>query len=64
MKLQVDANRCQGTAMCVAVSPGLLQLREDGVADVLVENLDPNAVADAEEAVVSCPAAAITLIRD
>ncbi|TMS51187.1 ferredoxin [Mycobacterium sp. DBP42] len=64
MKIQVDTGRCQGTAMCLAVAPDLFDLDANGIAEVLVDELGPDLIAQAEEAVLACPAAALTIVED
>lgn len=64
MKIQVDIDRCQGTAMCLAVAPELFDILPSGVAQVLVDDVGPDLAALAEDAVLACPAAALTIVGD
>ncbi|MEE4024029.1 ferredoxin [Gordonia sp. PKS22-38] len=64
MKLQVDTARCQATAMCLAVAPELFDLGPSGIAEVLIDPVGPDLAGTAEDAVLACPTAAITLVHD
>lgn len=64
MKIQVDTARCQGTAMCLAVAPELFDLKPGGAAEVLVDDLGPDLASLAEDAVLACPASALSIIGD
>lgn len=64
MKIQVDTVRCQGTAMCLAVAPELFTLRDDGIAEVLVDEIGPELASLAEDAILACPTAALTIVDD
>lgn len=62
MKVQVDANRCQGTAMCLAVAPELFAIQPNGIAEVLMDEVGPEFAALAEDAVLACPASALSIV--
>ncbi|MFJ9173816.1 ferredoxin [Streptomyces sp. NPDC102360] len=62
MQVSVEMDKCCGAGQCVLVAPEVFDQRdEDGV--VIVLNAQPPAElhASVEEAVLVCPAAAITL---
>ena len=60
MKVRIDANLCQGHAMCALASPQLFRLSdEDGHAYVEDENVPPEWEAAVDQAVRGCPEGAI-----
>lgn len=61
MIILVDENLCIGAAPCVAISPEVFQLNDEGKAIVIGYNdTEENIIAAAE----SCPVAAIFLYKD
>jgi ferredoxin len=63
-RVAVDPGRCQGYGMCVAFHPGVFDLTPGtAVATVVHELIDEDDRADVQEAVLACPARAITLTR-
>lgn len=63
-RVVADLTRCQGYANCLITAPEVFDLSDDG--KVLVRDVDLALVDQATlaEAVASCPAAALTLLRD
>ena len=60
MKVRIDADLCQGHAMCALACPQLFQLSdEDGHAHVDDENVPPEFEDAVRQAVRSCPEGAI-----
>jgi len=60
MKVRIDAQLCQGHAMCALACPELFQLSdEDGHAFIEDENVPVEHEAAVEKAVRSCPEGAI-----
>jgi ferredoxin len=60
MKVRIDADLCQGHAMCALACSELFQLSdEDGHAYLEDENVPPEHEAAVERAVRSCPEGAI-----
>ncbi len=60
MKVRIDANLCQGHAMCALACPQIFQLSdEDGHAYVEDETVPPQYEDAVERAVQSCPEGAI-----
>lgn len=64
MKIQVDAPRCQGTAMCIAVAPGLFALQPNNVVEALVADVSGDSLTEAEDAVLACPTAALSIVEN
>jgi ferredoxin len=63
VKIEVDRNRCEGHAMCEAVAPDLFSVDDEGVVSVLIDDVAPGDVPHAQDAVLSCPVAALKLGR-
>jgi ferredoxin len=57
----VDEQRCQGHGRCELIAPHLFAVDDRGISSVLVGDIDPADLADAEEAEQSCPEQAITV---
>lgn len=56
-----DPSRCLGYASCVITDPARFDLGEDGKVKILDPVVHPDALVLAEEAIRSCPAAALRL---
>lgn len=63
MRLVVDDVLCVGHGVCADVAPELFEVGADGLARVLVDDVTPEHLANAELAMRRCPAEAITLVR-
>lgn len=61
MKILVNLHKCQGYANCVVASPEVFDLGDDGKVHLLEANLADADPTEVEEAVRSCPAAALTI---
>jgi ferredoxin len=61
MKVRVDAERCQGHAVCAVTAPDLFDLGGDGKAVVLDAEPGPAGWDGARAAEASCPELAILL---
>jgi len=61
MRLVVDVDRCDGTGVCAAIAPELLELADDDVVRVLRADLTGREAA-AEEAARACPKLALTVV--
>jgi ferredoxin len=59
MRITVDLARCQGYANCVVGSPDVFDLGEDGKVHLLRAEIADAERADVEDAVHSCPVAAL-----
>lgn len=55
----VDPSLCASTGMCEAVAPDLFEIDDDGTLRVLLAQLPPERVADAEAAARACPTRAL-----
>ncbi|RMG57848.1 MAG: ferredoxin [Deltaproteobacteria bacterium] len=54
----VDADTCTGCALCCDLCPGVFQLNDDNIAEVI----DPSGASEAEiqDAIDQCPVSAIS----
>ena len=64
MKVVVNRGRCTGIGICESISPVYFEVGDDGVLIQVREFVDDEHRAEVEEAVRSCPAAALTLVDD
>jgi ferredoxin len=62
MKVVVDFDRCESNAVCMGIVPEVFEVRDDDFLYVLDENPPEALRPRVEEAVRSCPKAAISLI--
>lgn len=59
--ISVDRHKCQGYANCVVASPDVFDLADDGKVALLRAQVGDDTRAEVEDAVRSCPAAALKL---
>ena len=65
MKVSVDKDKCCGAGNCVLLAPDVFDQREhDGIVDLLDERPAANLHALVREALVVCPAGAISVQED
>ncbi|MEE2060416.1 ferredoxin [Rhodococcus artemisiae] len=60
MKLEVDARKCAGHALCTVIDPDRFEMNDAGKADV-IGTLTADDLDLAREVVAECPAAAVLL---
>lgn len=61
MRIDLDADVCQGHARCHALAPELFDLDEAGYAVLRVEAVPPELEASARAAAAACPERAIAV---
>jgi ferredoxin len=62
LRVAIDAAKCTGEGICVGIAPGVFDLNEDGLAEVVdPEGADQNTIV---EAAASCPTDAITVVDE
>ncbi len=61
MKVVVDFDLCESNAICMGIAPEVFEVREDDFLYILQENPPEELRPQLEEAVMSCPRAAISL---
>ena len=64
MKVVVDFDLCESNAICMGIAPEVFEVREDDFLYILDENPPEALRPQLEEAVMSCPRAAIKLVDD
>ena len=62
MKVVVDFDLCESNAICMGLVPQVFEVREDDFLYILDENPPESLRAQLEDAVRSCPRAAIKLV--
>lgn len=61
MKVAVDADKCAGHGVCVALCPHVFGLTDDGYAEAVVDVVAPGLREDVMTAASQCPEHAITV---
>jgi ferredoxin len=61
MKVVVDTDRCGGHGLCEAIAPEYFEVQSNGLSHVLRPEIDPNDLAEIEDAVASCPTEALRI---
>ena len=61
MRIEVDFDKCQSNALCMATAPTLFEVRDDGYLYVLDETPDESQRGLVERAVKDCPTQAISI---
>lgn len=61
MKVNVDFDLCESNAVCMGVAPEIFEVRDDDYLYILDETPDESLRPKLEEAVRSCPKAAISI---
>ncbi|MDQ1629118.1 MAG: ferredoxin [Actinomycetota bacterium] len=64
MKVVVDFDLCESNAICMGIVPEVFEVRDDDFLYILDENPAEALRPKLEEAVASCPRAAIKLVED
>ena len=64
MKVVVDFDLCESNAVCMGIVPEVFEVREDDFLYILDETPPEALRARLEQAVASCPRAAISLTED
>jgi ferredoxin len=61
MKVVVDFDLCESNAVCMGIAPEVFEVREDDFLYILQEHPPEELRPQVEQAVMSCPKAAIRL---
>lgn len=64
MKVNVDFDLCESNAVCMGVAPEVFEVRDDDYLYILDEHPDESLRPKVEEAVRSCPKAAISITEE
>ena len=62
MRVIVDWGRCESNALCMAAAPEVFEVRDDDLLYVLDEEPDESLRSKVEQAVRSCPKAALSIV--
>lgn len=63
MKIVVDRSRCTSIGICESIAPDHFEVDDDGVLQVIEENIAEEDRDTVDEAAHSCPARALSLGR-
>jgi ferredoxin len=63
MKVQVDPDKCEANARCVAAAPGVFELGDDDISRVKVDDVPESLKAAVERAIRLCPRQAISWVE-
>ncbi|HWD53203.1 MAG TPA: ferredoxin [Acidimicrobiales bacterium] len=63
MRVEVDWELCESNALCMAAAPEVFEVRDDDLLYVLDEEPAEALRAKVEQAVRSCPKAALSIIE-
>jgi ferredoxin len=61
MKVVVDTDRCGGHGLCEAIAPEYFEVQSNGLSQVMRPEIDPDDLAEIEDAVASCPTEALRI---
>ena len=64
MMVKVDPGLCEANALCVAAAPGVFELVDDEVVDILLSEPPPDMESAVAEAVIACPKQALRILAD
>ncbi|HHY70189.1 MAG TPA: ferredoxin [Thermoanaerobacterales bacterium] len=59
MKVNVDQDLCISCGLCIDICPSVFDWNDDGKAEAIADEVPADAEDDANEAMESCPSAAI-----
>ena len=61
MKIRIDSDTCTGHGRCYSLAPALFEPDDEGVGQVIDEEVPPEREEDARRAFASCPERAVVL---
>lgn len=61
MKASIDRSGCIACGLCPTICPEVFQMADDGLAEVISEEVPPEAEEAAQEAADSCPVSVINV---
>ena len=61
MKVKVDKDTCIGCGLCEGTCPEVFKMNAENIAEVIVDQVPAEAIANCREATESCPVDAIVL---
>jgi ferredoxin len=64
MKVTVEPDLCEANGLCVLAAPGVFDLIDGDVVDILVPEPPPDMESAVADAVMACPKQALRLLAD
>ncbi|MEG0025938.1 MAG: ferredoxin [Bacilli bacterium] len=61
MKVKIISDSCIGCGACQALVPNVFSLNDEGIAEVIVDNINSKLDDEVNDAIDSCPTGAILL---
>ena len=61
MKAIVNKDECIGCGLCVDICPKVFKMSDDGIAIVIVDEIDAKDLDEAKDAESQCPTTAISI---
>ncbi|GAB6919628.1 hypothetical protein JCM9803A_00780 [Rhodococcus erythropolis] len=61
MKVIVDRSKCTGLGICESLAPAFFEVDDSGDLLMLKEDIEPEELAEIEEAVAGCPTEALKI---
>jgi ferredoxin len=61
MKATIDRSGCIGCGLCPSICPEVFQMADDGLAEVIVDDIPAGVEGTAQEAAESCPVSVINV---
>lgn len=61
MKAKIDRSGCIGCGLCPEICPEVFEMADDGLAQVIVNEIPSEAEGTAQEAAESCPVSVISV---
>ena len=62
MKVKADFDLCESNAVCVGIAPDVFEVDDDEYLQILQEDVTDENRARVEQAVASCPKAALSIV--
>jgi ferredoxin len=63
MKVKADFDLCESNAVCVGIAPDVFEVDDDDYLQILTEDVTDENRARIEQAVASCPKAALSIVE-
>lgn len=61
MKACVDRDTCIGCGLCEAICPGVFRMDDEGISEVIVDDIPESLLESAQDAESQCPVGAIRI---
>ena len=64
MKVKADFDLCESNAICVGIAPDVFEVDDDDYLQILDDRVTDENRARIDQAIASCPKAALSLVED